>query len=53
MAQILKDLYLRRIRLLTNNLTKVVGLRGFGLEVSEHVPISRWSPTITISDTRR
>ena len=38
-AQILKDLGLGRIRLLTNNLTKVAGLRGFGLEISERVPI--------------
>jgi 3,4-dihydroxy 2-butanone 4-phosphate synthase/GTP cyclohydrolase II len=38
-AQILKELGLGRIRLLTNNLTKVVGLRGFGLEISERVPI--------------
>ncbi len=36
-AQILKDLDLRRVRLLTNNLTKVVGLQGFGLEISERV----------------
>jgi len=36
-AQILKDLSLRRVRLLTNNLTKVVGLQGFGLEISERV----------------
>jgi 3,4-dihydroxy 2-butanone 4-phosphate synthase/GTP cyclohydrolase II len=38
-AQILKELGLRRIRLLTNNLTKVVGLRRFGLEITERVPI--------------
>src|ERR671939_404036 len=38
-AQILKDLDLKRIRLLTNNLTKVVGLRGFGLQITERVPI--------------
>ena len=38
-AQILKELGLKRIRLLTNNLTKVVGLRGFGLEISERVAI--------------
>ena len=38
-AQILKDLGLDRIRLLTNNLTKVVGLQGFGLEVSERIPL--------------
>jgi len=30
---------LKRIRLLTNNLTKVVGMRGFRLEISEGVPI--------------
>jgi 3,4-dihydroxy 2-butanone 4-phosphate synthase/GTP cyclohydrolase II len=38
-AQILKDLGLKRVRLMTNNLTKVVGLRGFGLEITERVPI--------------
>jgi len=38
-AQILKELDLKRIRLLTNNLTKVVGLRGFGLTISERVPL--------------
>jgi 3,4-dihydroxy 2-butanone 4-phosphate synthase/GTP cyclohydrolase II len=38
-ALILKDLGLARIRLLTNNLTKVVGLQGFGLEVSQRLPL--------------
>ena len=38
-AQILRELGLQRIRLLTNNITKVVGLRGFGLEILERVPI--------------
>jgi 3,4-dihydroxy 2-butanone 4-phosphate synthase / GTP cyclohydrolase II len=38
-AQILKELGLRRIRFMTNNLTKVVGLQGFGLEIVERVPI--------------
>ncbi len=38
-ALILKDLGLERIRLLTNNLTKVVGLQGFGLEISERLPL--------------
>jgi 3,4-dihydroxy 2-butanone 4-phosphate synthase/GTP cyclohydrolase II len=38
-AQILIELGLKRVRLLTNNLTKVVGLRGFGLEITERVPI--------------
>ncbi len=38
-AQILADLGLSSIRLLTNNPRKIVGLRGFGLEVVERVPI--------------
>jgi 3,4-dihydroxy 2-butanone 4-phosphate synthase/GTP cyclohydrolase II len=38
-AQILKDLSLSRIRFMTNNLTKVVGLQGFGLEISERIPL--------------
>jgi 3,4-dihydroxy 2-butanone 4-phosphate synthase/GTP cyclohydrolase II len=39
-AQILCDLGVRRIRLLTNNPKKVVGLDGYGLEISEQLPIS-------------
>ena len=38
-AQILVDLGLRRIRLLTNNPKKLVGLAAYGLEVIERVPI--------------
>jgi 3,4-dihydroxy 2-butanone 4-phosphate synthase / GTP cyclohydrolase II len=38
-AQILKNLGLRRIRFMTNNLTKVVGLQGFGLELVKRVPL--------------
>jgi 3,4-dihydroxy 2-butanone 4-phosphate synthase/GTP cyclohydrolase II len=38
-AQILKDLDLHSIRLLTNNITKVVGLQGFGLEIVERIPL--------------
>jgi 3,4-dihydroxy 2-butanone 4-phosphate synthase/GTP cyclohydrolase II len=38
-AQILCDLGLSSIRLLTNNPRKIVALRGFGLEVVERVPI--------------
>ncbi|MGZ8649026.1 MAG: GTP cyclohydrolase II, partial [Solirubrobacteraceae bacterium] len=38
-AQILVDLGLGTIRILTNNPKKIVGLEGYGLSVSEQVPI--------------
>ena len=38
-AQILRDLGLRRVRLLTNNPRKVLGLQGYGIEVADRVPL--------------
>jgi 3,4-dihydroxy 2-butanone 4-phosphate synthase/GTP cyclohydrolase II len=38
-AQILADLGLHKVRLLTNNPKKVIGLEGYGLKVTETVPI--------------
>lgn len=38
-AQILRDLGLHRVLLLTNNPRKIAGLSGFGLEVVESVPL--------------
>lgn len=38
-AQILKDLGLKKIRLMTNNPMKIKGLKGYDLEIVERVPI--------------
>jgi 3,4-dihydroxy 2-butanone 4-phosphate synthase / GTP cyclohydrolase II len=38
-AQIIRDLGLRRVRLLTNNPRKVLGLQGYGVEIAERVPL--------------
>jgi 3,4-dihydroxy 2-butanone 4-phosphate synthase/GTP cyclohydrolase II len=38
-AQVLADLGVHRIRLLTNNQIKIAGLTGFGLQVVERVPL--------------
>jgi 3,4-dihydroxy 2-butanone 4-phosphate synthase/GTP cyclohydrolase II len=43
-AQILRDLSVRKMRLLTNNKKHLVGLRGYGLEVTSLVPIPRENP---------
>src|SRR5262249_38411286 len=39
-AQILSDLGLHTIRLLTNHPRKIVALEGFGIEIVEQVPVS-------------
>ena len=38
-AQILRDLGVRKMRLMTNNPKKVVGLHGYGLDIVERVPL--------------
>lgn len=38
-AQILNDLGIKKIRLITNNPRKIAGLKGYGLEVADRVPL--------------
>jgi 3,4-dihydroxy 2-butanone 4-phosphate synthase/GTP cyclohydrolase II len=45
-GQILSDLGIRKIRLLTNQPSHVPALQGFGIEIVEHVPIAL-TPTLT------
>ena len=46
-AQILSDLNLRRIRLLTNRPKKVAALEGFGIEIVEQVPVDLQAVKLT------
>ena len=38
-AQILSELGLHKLRLITNNPKKVIGLEGYGLKISERIPL--------------
>ena len=38
-AQILRDLGVRKMRLMTNNPRKIVGLESYGLEIVDRVPL--------------
>jgi 3,4-dihydroxy 2-butanone 4-phosphate synthase/GTP cyclohydrolase II len=44
-AQILRDLGVGKIRLLTNHPRRLVSLPGYGLEIVERVPLSATPPT--------
>ena len=46
-AQVLADLGVKKMRLITNNPKKIVGLEGYGLSVVEQVPIQTQSPMST------
>ena len=47
-GQILRDLGVTKLRLLTNNPRKMVGISGFGIEITERVPVE-----VTINDENR
>lgn len=38
-AQIIRDLNIKKIRLITNNPSKKIGLKGYGLEITERIPL--------------
>jgi 3,4-dihydroxy 2-butanone 4-phosphate synthase/GTP cyclohydrolase II len=47
-AQILSDLQLKSVRLLTNHPRKVVALEAYGIKIAEHVPIPTESPAVKL-----
>ncbi|MEW6009221.1 MAG: bifunctional 3,4-dihydroxy-2-butanone-4-phosphate synthase/GTP cyclohydrolase II [Candidatus Omnitrophota bacterium] len=51
-AQILFDLGVRKIRLLTNNPKKIIGLEGYGLRVIERIPLEVQPSRINLSYLR-
>jgi len=51
-AQILADLGIRKLRLLSNNSKKFVGLDGYGLEMTEQVPIGVAEGALSVARTR-
>src|SRR2546430_657661 len=52
-AQILRDLGVRKMRLLTNNRKHLVGLRGYGLEITSLEPIPRESPLAKAANQKK
>ena len=52
-AQILRDLGVRKMRLLTNNRKHLVGLSGYGLEITALVPIPRDNPLREVAKRKK
>jgi 3,4-dihydroxy 2-butanone 4-phosphate synthase / GTP cyclohydrolase II len=50
-CQILRDLGIRKLRLMTNNPKKRVGFGGYGLEIVDRVPLEIESPATTTAPT--